>query len=196
MKLNLHNTELVRSAADPSGFIRDRLPVVAFAGRSNVGKSSTINALLNRKSLARVSETPGKTNLVNYYLIDRKLYLVDLPGYGFAKTSKAQKAEWGALMEAFFADREHLTLCVLIVDARHKPTADDVSMKDYLSHTGIPYFVAANKADKLKSSELDAQMRLIRETLELDDSVGLVSYSARTKSGVDRLRGMLFKYLG
>ena len=113
MSLNLHNVEFIKSAAGPSAFIRDGLDVVAFAGRSNAGKSSTINALLNRKSIARVSETPGKTNLVNYFLIDKKMYLADLPGYGFAKVSKATKAEWQALMESFFAERENLSLCTV-----------------------------------------------------------------------------------
>ncbi len=180
MSLNLHNVEFIKSAANPKGFIRDSLPVVAFAGRSNAGKSSTINALLNRKSIARVSETPGKTNLVNYFLIDKKLYLADLPGYGFAKVSKATKAEWEALMEAFFADRENLSLCVLLVDARHKPTADDVMMSNYLRLTGIPYIVAANKVDKVKKRDLEGQLKLIKETLELDESVELTHYSART----------------
>lgn len=192
MNLNLHNTEFARSAADPSGFVRDGLPVVAFAGKSNVGKSSTINALLRRKSLAKVSDTPGKTGLVNYYLIDGKLYFADLPGYGFAKTSKSQKAAWGTLMDAFFAESKNLALCVLIVDARHKPTADDIQMSDYLAHAGIPYFVAANKVDKLKSSEAELQMRSIRETLDLDGGVSLIGYSARSRFGVDSLRNKLF----
>lgn len=192
MNLNLHNAEFIKSAADPSGFIRDGLPVIAFAGRSNAGKSSTINALLNRKSLARVSETPGKTSFVNYYQIDKKLYLADLPGFGFAKTSKAQKAAWGALMDAFFADRENLYLCVLIVDSRHKPTADDIQMSNYLAYAGIPYIVAANKVDKLKKSAIEPQMQLIRETLDLDDADNLIYYSARTKSGIESFRDMLF----
>ena len=192
MNLNLHSTEFARSAADPSGFVRDGLPVVAFAGKSNVGKSSTINALLRRKSLARVSDTPGKTGLVNYYLIDGKLYFADLPGYGFAKTSKSQKAAWGALMDAFFTESKNLSLCVLIVDARHKPTADDIQMSDYLAHAGIPYFVAANKVDKLKSSELELNLQSVRETLALDDGVSIIGYSARTKSGVESLRSKLF----
>lgn len=192
MSLNLHNVEFIKSAAGPSAFIRDGLDVVAFAGRSNAGKSSTINALLNRKSIARVSETPGKTNLVNYFLIDKKMYLADLPGYGFAKVSKATKAEWQALMESFFAERENLSLCVLLVDARHKPTADDIMMCDYFRLTSIPFVVAANKSDKVKKKAIEGQLEMIRETLHLDESVTLIHYSARTKEGIDRLKKIVF----
>ena len=192
MSLNLHNTEFIKSAATPSAFIRDMLPVVAFAGRSNAGKSSTINALLNRKSIARVSETPGKTNFVNYFLIDKGLYLADLPGYGFAKVSKSNKVEWEALMEAFFADRENLSLCVLLVDARHKPTADDIQMSEYLKFTGIPFIVAANKSDKLRKGDIEGQLKMIREALQIDESVLLINYSAKTREGIDRLRNTIF----
>ena len=134
--MNLQNAEFIRSAAKPADFPRDRLPQVVFAGRSNVGKSSVINRLLNRKNFARVGAAPGKTTHINYFLIDRKLYLVDLPGYGYAKVSKPEKERWGRLIESYFADPELMTLGVLIVDARHKPTADDCTMAECFRQSG------------------------------------------------------------
>ncbi len=187
MKVNLHNAEFVSSAASRAGFRRDGRPAIAFAGRSNVGKSSTINALLNRKGFARVSESPGKTIHVNYFLIDGKVWLVDLPGYGYARVSKSERQRWGSLMEDFFAERELLSLCVLIVDLRHPPTADDVVMCNYFKATGHRFIVAANKADCLKKSELDPAIERVREVLELDDDVTVLPYSAKKKSGIESL---------
>lgn len=188
MSINLHNAEFVKSAADGRSFICDELPKVAFAGRSNVGKSSTINALLNRNRLARVSENPGKTAHVNYYLIDGAAYLVDLPGYGFAKVSKTERERWGHMMEEYFNDRaNNLKLCVLIVDARHKPTADDRRMCDYFRQCGYPFMVIANKADKLKKSEIEAQRGVISEALTLDPSEPPVFYSAYKKSDLESI---------
>ena len=129
--LNVNRAAFVKSAASPTQFVRGPLPTVAFAGKSNVGKSSVINRLLNRKNFARVGAEPGKTVHVNYFLIDEKLYLVDLPGYGYAKVSQAERERWGKLMEAFFAEPELMSLGVMIVDARHKPTQDDVTMAEW-----------------------------------------------------------------
>lgn len=192
MRLNLYNAEFIKSVSDIEGVITDPLPKIVFAGKSNVGKSSTINALLNRKSLARVSVSPGKTIYMNYYLIDRKLYLVDLPGYGFAKASRKLKRSWGKLMDDFFANARDITLCVLIVDARHAPSAEDRMMCDYLKQTGIPFILAANKTDAVKKSEVDRRLREIALSLELGEEVLPVPYSARTKAGVDKLRNILF----
>ena len=142
--MNLHNAEFIRSAASLEACPKDHLPQIAFAGRSNVGKSSVINKLLLRKNFARVGEAPGKTTHINYFLIDKALYLVDLPGYGYAKVPKSEKERWARLIEAYFADPELITLGVLIVDARHKPTANDVTMAQYFRQTGKPYVVVAN----------------------------------------------------
>ena len=141
MAINFNKAEFVLSAASPQQFIRDGRRQIAFAGRSNVGKSSVINRLLNRKNFARVGASPGKTTQINYFLIDGKVYLVDLPGYGYAKVSKAERDRWGKLMETYFQTAGLLDLGVLIVDARHKPTADDVTMREYFRASGCPMIV-------------------------------------------------------
>ena len=187
MALNTQKAEFIRSAAGPKDFPRDPLPQVAFAGRSNVGKSSVINRLLNRKNFARVGSVPGKTTHINYFRIDEKLYLVDLPGYGYAKVSQKEKARWAGLIQSWFDDPSLMSLGVLIVDARHKPTADDKVMADYFKSTGRPYVVVANKLDKLKKSELEPNMSRIRETLELPDDVKLIPFSAEKGTGRDEL---------
>ena len=169
MAINFNKAEFVLSAVKASTFIRDGKPQVTFAGRSNVGKSSVINRLLGRKNFARVGATPGKTNQINYFDIDGKIYFTDLPGYGYAKVSKEERDRWGRLMESYFAEPDLITLGVLIVDARHKPTADDVTMCDWFKGTGCPVIVVANKLDKLKKSQVEPALELIRETLELTE---------------------------
>lgn len=154
MSVNLQKAEFVRSAAKASDFPRDRLPQVAFAGRSNVGKSSVINRLLNRKNLARVGAAPGKTTHINYFLIDEKFYLVDLPGYGYAKVSNADRERWDDLINSYFEAPRHHTLLVQLIDCRHAPSADDLQMLKYLHYHQIPFVVALTKADKLKKSQL------------------------------------------
>ena len=181
--LNVNKAEFIKSAADPKQFIHTGMPKVAFAGKSNVGKSSVINRLLNRKNLARVGAQPGKTIHVNYFKIDDKLYLVDLPGYGYAKVSQSERDRWGKLMEQFFAEPGLFDLGVMIVDARHKPTADDVTMADYFKNTGCRLVVVANKLDKLKKSEIEPNMALIRETLKLPETVLLIPFSAEKGQG-------------
>ena len=178
MPINLQKAEFLRSAASPQDFPRDNLPQVAFAGRSNVGKSSVINRLLNRKNLARVGAAPGKTTHINYFNIDGAFYLVDLPGYGYAKVSKAERDRWGRLMERYFADRALMSLGVLIVDARHKPTADDCTMAQWYKDAQCPFLVVANKLDKLKKREIEPNLQQIREVLELDNTVKLIPFSA------------------
>ena len=152
MTINFNKAEFVLSATTQNAFIRDGRPQVTFAGRSNVGKSSVINRLLNRKNLARVGATPGKTSQVNYFRIDGKLYFTDLPGYGYAKVSKEERDRWGRLMESYFQEPGLISLGVLIVDARHKPSADDVTMCDWFKEAGCPMLVVANKVDKLKKA--------------------------------------------
>ena len=185
--LNVNKAEFVKSAAAPAQFIRSSVPKAAFAGKSNVGKSSVINRLLNRKNFARVGAQPGKTVHVNYFKIDDRLYLVDLPGYGFAKVSQGERERWGKLMEEFFAEPGLITLGVMIVDARHKPTADDVTMADWFKQSGCRMAVVANKLDKLKKSEVEPNLALIRETLALPEGVPLIPFSAEKGQGRDEL---------
>lgn len=191
MALNVHKAEFVRSAADPKDFPRDPLPQIAFAGRSNVGKSSVINRLLNRKNFARVGAAPGKTTHINYFRIDEKLYLVDLPGYGYAKVSKAEKDRWAKLIQSWFDDPELMTLGILIVDARHKPTENDITMAEYFQNSQKPWAVVVNKLDKLKKSEIEPNMALIRDTLKLSEDVKVIPFSAEKGTGRETLLGLL-----
>ena len=187
MAINFNRAEFVLSAVRQGAFIRDGRAQVTFAGRSNVGKSSVINRLLNRKNFARVGATPGKTTQVNYFLIDGKIYFTDLPGYGYAKVSKDERDRWGRLMESYFQEPGLITLGVLIVDARHKPTADDVTMRNWFRETGCPLIVVANKLDKLKAREIEPNLALIRETLELGEGDTLVPFSAEKGTGKTEL---------
>ena len=192
MPLNFQKAEFVRSAAAKDGFLRDGLPQFAFAGRSNVGKSSVINRLLGRKNLAYVGATPGKTTQVNYFLVDKRAYLVDLPGYGYAKVSRAEKERWGRLMESYFQEEaDRITVGVLIVDIRHKPTADDVTMHTWFRESGCPEIVIANKLDKLKKSQVEPALALIRETLELTEEDILVPFSAEKGMGKEDMLHLL-----
>lgn len=187
--LNINRAEFVLSAASPKAFIRDGRPQLVFAGRSNVGKSSLINKLLNRKNFARVGNTPGKTAHINYFRID-SVYFVDLPGYGYAKVPKAERDRWARLMETYF--REQLvTVGVLIVDARHTPTGDDRTMADWFRGTGKPLIVAANKMDKLKKSEYAERLEDIRSTLELEEETPLLLVSAENGTGRGELLNLL-----
>ena len=187
MSINVQKAEFILSAASPKDFRRDALPQVAFAGRSNVGKSSVINRLLNRKYFARVGAAPGKTTQINYFKIDNAFYLVDLPGYGYARVSKGERDRWGRLMEGYFADPELMTLGVMIVDARHKPTADDCTMAQWYRGAGCPFLVVANKLDKLKKSEVEGNLQRIRETLELGEEDMVIPFSAEKGTGRDEL---------
>ena len=193
--LNVNRAEFIRSAAAPGQFIHSSVPAVAFAGKSNVGKSSVINRLLNRKNFARVGAQPGKTVHVNYFRIDDKLYLIDLPGYGYAKVSQEERDRWGRLMESFFAEPGLITLGVMIVDARHKPTADDVTMADWFKGSGCRMTVVANKLDKLKKSEIGPNLALIRETLDLPENVPLIPFSAEKGQGRDELMREILQIL-
>ena len=194
-QLNVNKAEFIKSAASPKDFIRSELPNIVFAGKSNVGKSSVINRLLNRKNFARVGQSPGKTIHVNYFLIDGKAYFVDLPGYGYAKVSASERERWGRLMESYFAEEGIITLGVMIVDSRHKPTKDDVTMAQWFKGTECPLVVVANKCDKLKKSEIEPNMKLIRETLELPDEVTLIPFSAEKGDGKELLLSEILKFV-
>ncbi len=192
MGLNFGKAEYCRSAGAPRDFLHDGRPQFAFAGRSNVGKSSVINRLVNRKNLAYVGASPGKTTQINYFLIDGRAYLVDLPGYGYAKVSQAEKERWARLMETYFQERaDAITAGVLIVDIRHKPTENDRIMHDWFRQTGCPEIVVANKLDKLKKSQVEPALALIRETLELTERDILVPFSAEKGTGKDELLSIL-----
>jgi GTP-binding protein len=192
MPLNFAKAAFSRSAASSKDFLRDGLPQFVCAGRSNVGKSSVINRLVGRKNLAYVGASPGKTSQINYFLIDQKAYLVDLPGYGYAKVSKAEKDRWGRLMESYFQDAGDLiTVGVLLVDIRHKPTADDVTMHTWFREAGCPEIIVANKLDKLKRSQVEPALALIRETLELTEKDFLVPFSAEKGVGKEELIALL-----
>ena len=181
--MNFQQAEFVLSAASPADFPKNRLPEIAFAGKSNVGKSSVINRVLQRKNFARVGDTPGKTIHVNYFCIDRKCYFVDLPGYGYAKVSQKEKERWGKLMEDYFA-AQRIDLGVLIVDYRHPPTNNDVTMAQWFLDSGCPFVVVANKQDKLKKSDLVPNLETIRRDLELPETCPVIPCSA--EKGVGR----------
>ena len=184
--MNFQNVEFLISAAAPKDFPKNRLPEIAFAGKSNVGKSSVINRLLQRKNFARVGDKPGKTVHVNYFLLDGKCYFVDLPGYGFAKVSQSEKERWGKLMEDYFA-AGRIDLGVLIVDYRHPPTNNDTTMANWFLESGCPFVVVANKMDKLKKSELVPNLEVIRRDLNLPEDCPVIPFSAEKGEGREAL---------
>lgn len=184
--MNFQNVEFLISAANPKDFPKDRLPEIAFAGKSNVGKSSVINRLLQRKNFARVGDKPGKTIHVNYFTIDKTCYLVDLPGYGYAQVAQKEKDRWAKLMEDYFA-AGRIDLGVLIVDYRHPPTKNDITMARWFLDSNCPFVVVANKMDKLKKSELAPNLVTIREDLELPESCPIIPFSAEKGNGRDEL---------
>ena len=190
--MNIHNVEFLISAAAPKDFPQNRLPEIAFAGKSNVGKSSVINRLLNRKNFARVGEKPGKTIHVNYFTVDKVCYFVDLPGYGYALVSQKEKERWGKLMEDYFA-AERIDLGILIVDHRHPPTNNDITMARWFLDSQCPFVVVANKLDKLKKSEIIPNLQTIREDLELPEGCPVIPFSAEKGDGRDELMKYIYE---
>ena len=184
--MNFNNVSFLFSAASARDFPQKRFPEIAFAGKSNVGKSSVINRILNRKNFARVGEKPGKTIHVNYFAIDEKCYFVDLPGYGYAKVSQAEKDRWAKLMESYFA-AQRIDLGIFIVDARHVPTNNDITMARWFIESDCPFVVVANKLDKLKKSEIEPNMYQIREDLDLPEDCPIIPFSAEKGNGRDEL---------
>ena len=193
--MNLQLVEFLISAASTKDFPAKRLPEIAFAGKSNVGKSSVINRILQRKNFARVGEKPGKTIHVNYFTVDNKCYFVDLPGYGFAKVSASEKARWGKLMEDYFA-ANRIDLGVMIVDYRHPPTNNDITMANWFIQSGCPFVVVANKMDKLKKSELEPNLVTIREDLALPEGTPIIPFSAEKGNGRDDLVRKILSAVG
>ena len=188
----IKSSEFIISAVKKNQYPIDNRVEIAFVGRSNVGKSSIINALTNRRHLAKVSQTPGKTRLINFFLINKDFYLVDLPGYGYAKVSKKEKESWGKTIDTYLHGREELKRVVLLVDSRHKPTADDIMMYEWIKHYGYDVIVVATKSDKLSNNELPKSRKLIKETLKLTPEDRFYFFSSLNKKGRDELIDNLF----
>ncbi|AUS95904.1 YihA family ribosome biogenesis GTP-binding protein [Clostridium thermosuccinogenes] len=185
------NAKLEATAVKPEQYPEKNLQEVVFVGRSNVGKSSIINSLANRKSLARVGSTPGKTRVINFYNIDDKLYLVDLPGYGYAGVSKTMKASWGNIVETYLNTRENIQLIIMLVDIRHKPTQDDKIMYEWLAANMVRHVVVASKADKISRSAIKPRLKEIKDALGVPDEVKIIPYSSENGAGRDELWTMI-----
>ncbi|WP_417899400.1 ribosome biogenesis GTP-binding protein YihA/YsxC [Bacillus haimaensis] len=191
--MKVTQAEIVISAVKPEQYPNDLLPEFALAGRSNVGKSSFINKMINRKNLARTSSKPGKTQTLNFYLINEMLHFVDVPGYGFAKVPKSERDAWGRMMQTYLTSREQLRAVLMIVDLRHPPSKDDVTMYDYLKHYDLPVIVIATKADKIPKGKWQKHKKVVRETLDMDQEDEVVLFSSETGQGKDEVWGILQK---
>jgi len=192
--MKITKAEFIKSATQVSQYPLPTLPEIAFAGRSNVGKSSLINALLGRKNLAKTSNTPGRTQLINFFTINDKISFVDLPGYGFAKVARSVKENWGEMIEAYLRQRTNLALVVLILDIRRVPNEDDLSLRDWLDHYRIPYLYVLTKSDKLSNNQSVKQKRIIEKILNASKEEKLILFSAKTQKGKDDLWKILEKY--
>lgn len=196
MKFPIQKAEIIISAVEEAQYPAPRLPELAIAGRSNVGKSSMINTLLNRKKLARTSSKPGRTRTINFYNIEDELIFVDVPGYGFAKVSKQELEKWGDMMEHYFSTRKTLKKVILIVDFRHKPSAQDVQMYDYLKYLGLSVLVVATKADKVKPGVHNRHMNQVVSTLQLVEGDIVVPFSSITGAGKKEVWKIISNDLG
>ena len=185
--MKIHRSELETVAVKPSQYPGTDIPEIAFAGRSNVGKSSLLNLITGRKSLARVSGSPGKTRTINFYLCNDEFRIVDLPGYGFARVSRSESEKWGRMMESYLEHRPNLIKVVQLVDIRHKPSAQDVQMYDYLKYYGLDGIVVATKADKISSNEKARSIKVIRNTLGMDKNDKIIPVSALKRTGDEEL---------
>ena len=194
MKVNTHNADILLSAANKSHYPQDDIPEVALAGRSNVGKSSFINTMLNRKNLARTSGKPGKTQLLNFFNIDDKLRFVDVPGYGYARVSKKEREKWGKMIEEYLTSRENLRAVVSLVDFRHEPSADDVQMYEFLKYYEIPVILVATKADKIPRGKWNKHESMIKKKLDFDKTDTFIIFSSVNKTGVEEAWDAIFDY--
>lgn len=194
MKVN--HVEFIISAVGPKQYPEDGLPEIALAGRSNVGKSSLINSLINRKNLARTSSKPGKTQTLNFYRIENVFHFVDLPGYGFAQVSRVEKEKWGKMIEEYLTHRKELRLVILLVDIRHPPSKDDQAMYNWLLHYRIPIMVVATKADKISKNQLQKHLKIIKDTLGLAPEIPLIAHSSETKVGKEEIWKTIDQTLG
>lgn len=190
----IKNVNLETVCGITSKLPKNTLPEVAFAGKSNVGKSSLINALVNRKSLARTSGQPGKTQTINFYNVNEEMYIVDLPGYGYAKVSKEVAAKWGPMIENYLHTSEQLRMVFLLIDLRHKPTNNDVQMYRWILSNGFSPVIVATKADKIKRSQLQKHLKLLKDTLKVIEGVPIVPFSAVTKAGRDEIWELIEEY--
>ena len=194
MKVNTHNADILLSATNKSHYPQDDIPEVALAGRSNVGKSSFINTMLNRKNLARTSGKPGKTQLLNFFNIDDKLRFVDVPGYGYARVSKKEREKWGKMIEEYLTSRENLRAVVSLVDLRHEPSVDDVQMYKFLKYYEIPVILVATKADKIPRGRWNKHESMIKKKLDFDKTDTFIIFSSVNKTGVEEAWDAIFDY--
>ena len=194
MPVNTHNADTLLSATNKSHYPQDHIPEVALAGRSNVGKSSFINAMLNRKNLARTSGKPGKTQLLNFFNIDDKLRFVDVPGYGYARVSKKEREKWGKMIEEYLTTRDNLRAVVSLVDLRHEPSADDVQMYEFLKYYEIPVILVATKADKIPRGKWNKHESMIKKKLDFDKTDTFIIFSSVNKTGVEEAWNAIFDF--
>lgn len=194
MKVNTHNADILLSATNKSHYPQDDIPEVALAGRSNVGKSSFINTMLNRKNLARTSGKPGKTQLLNFFNIDDKLRFVDVPGYGYARVSKKEREKWGKMIEEYLTSRDNLRAVISLVDLRHEPSADDVQMYEFLKYYEIPVILVATKADKIPRGKWNKHESMIKKKLDFDKTDTFIIFSSVNKTGVEEAWDAIFDY--
>lgn len=185
--MKIRNAEITMSAVNKSQYPDEGIPEIALVGRSNVGKSSTVNTLLNRRNFARTSQTPGKTRTINFYLINNEFFFVDLPGYGYAKIAKSEKEKWGVIMERYLQERDELCAIFLLVDIRHEPTNDDVMMYEWIKHFGYNCVVIATKADKISRGQYQKHISIIRKKLQMDANEKVLPISSLKKTGVEEI---------
>jgi len=193
--MKIHSAEIVISAVKPEQYPDGTLPEFALAGRSNVGKSSFINKMIQRRSLARISSKPGKTQTLNFYLLNEEFYFVDVPGYGYAKVSKKEREAWGKMIETYLLNRKQLRAVILIVDLRHPPTNDDVMMYDFLKHYELPCIIIATKADKIPKGKWQKHLKIVRETLQVDKNDHLIVFSSETGQGRDEAWNTIHSFI-
>lgn len=193
--MKVTSSDIVISAVKPEQYPNTPIPEFALAGRSNVGKSSFINKLINRKNLARTSSKPGKTQTLNFYIINEAMHFVDVPGYGYAKVSKSERDAWGRMIETYFTSREQLRAAILVVDLRHPPTKDDIAMYEFLKHYDLPRIVIATKADKIPKGKWQKHLKITRQRLNLEKEDELLLFSGETGEGKEQVWGVLKKYM-
>ena len=193
--MKITTAEFVKSAVWPNQFPPATMPEIAFVGRSNVGKSSLINALVGRKSLAKTSNTPGRTQLINFFTVNSSLFFVDLPGYGFAKVPRSVKKDWGDMIETYLRERRNLALVVFILDVRRDPSADDLSLRDWLDHYRSPYAAILTKADKLSNQQALGRKKLIEKAMGKGASGNTILFSAKTRKGSEELWQFIERHL-